>query len=71
MAGIQARRRKDGTMGYTARVRIREGQTTVHKENQTFSSKTVRVRGAWPSLSRPLFSQSRSGKEASSRHWSF
>ena len=41
MAGIIARQRKDGTKGYTARVRLRRGQTVLHEEVKTFSSKTA------------------------------
>lgn len=41
MAGIVARQRKDGTTGYTARVRLREGQTVVYQETKTFSSKAA------------------------------
>ena len=39
MAAIITRPRKDGTKGYTARVRLREGKTIIYEENKTFSSR--------------------------------
>jgi hypothetical protein len=44
MSNIRARRRKDGSVGYTARVRIRVKGRVVHQEIQTFSTKAV---GQW------------------------
>lgn len=41
MANIIARARKDGTTGYTARLRLREGKVIVHEETKTFSSKAA------------------------------
>lgn len=36
MASIIARARKDGTVGYTALIRIKKGGTVIHTETQTF-----------------------------------
>jgi integrase len=41
MAAIISRARADGSTGYTARVRLREGQVVIHQETKTFSSKTA------------------------------
>src|SRR5262245_11992716 len=41
MSTIRARRRKDGSVGYTARVRIRVKGQVVHQEIETFSTKAV------------------------------
>ena len=38
MAAIITRPRKDGTKGYTARVRLRAGKTIIYEENKTFSN---------------------------------
>jgi hypothetical protein len=40
MPSIIARRRKDGTVGYTARIRIRRGKQILHEEAMTFSRLT-------------------------------
>lgn len=37
MAHILARKQKNGSIRYTANVRIRQGKTTVHQESKTFS----------------------------------
>lgn len=41
MSNIRARPRKDGSVGYTARVRIRAKGEVIHQEIQTFSTKAV------------------------------
>jgi integrase len=40
MATIVSRKRKDGTVGYTARIRIRRGKKVLYHEAQTFSRLT-------------------------------
>ena len=41
MPSIMARRRKDGTVGYTARIRIRRGKAILYEEAMTFSRLTA------------------------------
>lgn len=41
MASIVARRRADGTTGYTAQIRIKQGGVVVHTESRTFSKKSL------------------------------
>lgn len=41
MGTITARRRKDGTTGYTAQIRLKRGGRLVHTEAETFSSKAL------------------------------
>jgi len=41
MATIVARTRRDGSIGYTARIRLHKSGKLVHKENKTFSTKTA------------------------------
>lgn len=41
MATILARRRSDGSMGYTAQIRIKRGGKVVHTESRTFSKKAI------------------------------
>lgn len=43
MATIRARRRKDGSTGYTATVRLKRHGRIVHQESQTFSRRTAAV----------------------------
>lgn len=41
MGAITARRRKDGTTGYTAQIRLKRDGIVVHTEAETFSSKVL------------------------------
>ena len=41
MSTVLARRRLDGSIGYTARVRIRDKGKVVHQEIETFSTKAL------------------------------
>lgn len=39
MATIQTRKRKDGSVGYTARIRIKRAGVIVHEEAKTFDGR--------------------------------
>lgn len=41
MANITARKRRDGSFGYTALIRIKKNGQRVHEEAKTFSSQTA------------------------------
>jgi hypothetical protein len=41
MATIRARRQSDGTIRYTAIVRLRQGKTVLHYESKTFSQRSA------------------------------
>jgi len=41
MATIRARKRADGTIRYTAIVRLRKGQTVIHQDTKTFSHRSA------------------------------
>lgn len=51
MATIRARRRKDGNVSYTVRIRIKDGGVIVQEETKTFDGKTYKKRDveAWAS----------------------
>lgn len=42
MATIRSRRQADGTIRYTAIVRIRKGTLVLHQEHKTFASASLR-----------------------------